>query len=328
MQVVYKNGIHVPELSLWLDPGHVCASAFVSHAHADHMRHHHAVYATPATAAMMRQRGAHRSVFHETGFGVPVPWHGAQVTLFPAGHVLGSAQMLVEHQGTRMLYSGDFKLRPGLSAEVAQVPRADILVMETTFGRPRYRFPPAAEVMAAVREWCADSLHEGFLPVLFCYSLGKGQEVLAGLQGGEFRIGLHLPHWQISEIYGAHEVDFPSYELYDEELPFHGVLVCAGQCRNSRWFRKLPRVRTAYLSGWALDGGHQRFKTDAAFALSDHADYEDLLVYVRRSGARTVYTVHGFVDEFAADLRSLGLDARPLNDPRPLAPPPVQLGLF
>jgi Cft2 family RNA processing exonuclease len=314
MDVHFDHGIYIPELDLWLDPHRTKASAFVSHAHSDHTKQHGEVFATPATAALMRGRGILRAKFREIHYGCPVEWRGGQVTFYPAGHVLGSAQTLVEHAGTRLLYSGDFKLRPGLSCERIEVPQADIVVMETTFGRPRYRFPDSAEVMRDIREWCAATLADGACPILFCYSLGKGQEVLAGLEGADFPVYLQAAHWDMTRIYREMGINFIHHERHAAGTPLKGALLCPGQCRRFKWFQRMcadQPVRTAYISGWALDSwrGHG---TDVAFALSDHADYPDLLEYVALTGAKRVFTMHGFESEFAGDLRNRGIEARPL----------------
>lgn len=327
MQVLDKNGIHLPEHDLWLDPHHARPVAFVSHAHADHMKKHGRVFATPATAAMMRTRGAIHSKFHLLEWRETVKWNRAKVSFYPAGHVLGSAQMLVESAGARLLYSGDFKLRDSLSAEKIEVPRADILVMETTFGLPRYYFPDSQTVLQQIGDWCRQVLNCGAIPVIFCYSLGKGQEVLAGLAGCDFPITLHAKHGQICEVYAAHGIEFPDFSVHESGNDIEGVLLCASQCKRAKWWEELTlkrRVETAYVSGWALGSHPARFGTDAAFVLSDHAGYEDLWEYVRLSGARKVWTTHGFCGEFAADLRAIGLDAAPLKE----AKAATQLCLF
>src|SRR5437764_145037 len=133
MQVLFQRGIHLPGPALWLDPHDPQPVAVVSHAHADHIQNHGHVLASAPTAAMMRLRGLARSRFRALPFGQATELGGARLTLYPAGHILGSAQALVEWEGTRLLYSGDFKLRPGRSAEPVQVPTADVLIMETTF---------------------------------------------------------------------------------------------------------------------------------------------------------------------------------------------------
>jgi DNA ligase 1 len=316
MEVLDKNGLYLPEHDLWLDPHQVRPVAFVSHAHADHMKKHGRVFATPATSAMMHARGATKSKFHHLDWAQPFKWGRASVSFFPAGHVLGSAQMLVECDGARLLYSGDFKMREALSCESIEVPRADVVVMETTFGKPRYRFPETREVLGDIAKWCQKTLDEGAVPVVFCYSLGKGQEVLAGLADCDFPVWLHAKHGQISAIYADHGIKFPDFRVHNPGDHLNGVLLCASQCKRSKWWDELTRsqrVKTAYVSGWALDGAW-RFGTDAAFALSDHAGYDDLHEYVRLSGASRVWTTHGFCDEFAQDLRALGLEAAPLRE--------------
>jgi Cft2 family RNA processing exonuclease len=323
MQVLYQRGIHLPGPALWLDPHEARTAAVVSHGHADHVQRHDHIFATAPTAAIMRLRGVSRPRFRTLAYGQKLALGRASVTLYPAGHILGSAQTLVEWEGSRLLYSGDFKLRHGRSAEAPEVPQADTVIMETTFGRPRYRFPDTESVVHDIREFCARTLAEGCAPVLFCYSLGKGQEVLACLEGVDFPIYLHTKHWEMSALYGNFGVKLPPHQKYQPGQELDGVLLCATGCRKSRWFSSLTNIRTAFISGWALDrGAAWRFGTDAAFPLSDHADYDDLLEYVRRTGAERVYTVHGFASHFAADLRRQGLWAEPLREPGP------QLSLF
>jgi hypothetical protein len=314
----YSQGIHLPGPDLWLDPPVRRPRAIVSHAHSDHARRHDEVWATPATAAMMRLRGLTGCEFRALPFGRPQEIGGAVVTLFPAGHILGSAQVLVEWEGCRLLYSGDFKLRPGRAAETAEVPAADVVVMETTFGRPHYRFPATAAVLADIRAFCSAAREAGETPVLFSYSLGKGQELLAGLEGLEWPVYLHSAHWKMAALYQDLGVRLPPFRKLQPGQEVDGVLLCAPGCRKNGWFHRLARPRTAYISGWALDGwAARRFRTDAAFPLSDHAGYDDLLEYVRRAGAGRVYTLHGFAVEFARDLRRRGLWAEPLREPGP-----------
>lgn len=323
MQVLYQHGVHLPGPGLWLDPHRPQPVAVVSHAHADHVQKHEEVLSSVPTAAMMKLRGVTRCRFRTMPYRQPSEMDAARVTLFPAGHILGSAQVLVEWEDVRFLYSGDFKLRPCLSAEAVEVPAADVVVMETTFGKPRYRFPKTEDVVEDIRLFCRSSLDAGYSPVLFCYSLGKGQEVLASLAGVDYPIYLHSAHWDMSALYRDFGVKLPPFQKFQTGQKLDGVLLCAPGCRRARWFNSLNGIRTAYISGWALDSGARwRFGTDAAFPLSDHADYDDLLEYVRKTGAKSIYTMHGFADEFAGDLRKRGYWAEPLKEPGP------QLTLF
>jgi Cft2 family RNA processing exonuclease len=331
MEVRFDRGIHLPEAELWLDPHVAQPVAFVSHAHADHVAAHAHVLATAATAAMMRLRARRGTTarFRPLAYREPYSLGSCSLTLYPAGHVLGSAQALVEREGRRLLYSGDFKLRPGRSAEPAEVPRADVAIMETTFGRPRYRFPPAEEVAAAIRDFCTAALAADEVAVLFCYTLGKGQEVLAWLDGLVESVWLHPAHAEMAALYRSLGVALPAARSYTPGAPLsRAILLCPPGARRADWLRAVRRPRTAYLSGWALDrAAPGRFGVERCFALSDHADYDDLLEYARRCGARQIYTVHGFAAEFARDLRARGYQAQSLSEPETGGEPSAQLVL-
>jgi Cft2 family RNA processing exonuclease len=314
MEVCYRSGIYLPALDLWLDPTIARERAVVSHAHSDHVRRHGVTVATPATARLIEHRYRRRGGFVELAWGERRDFGGFTLTLLPAGHVLGSAQVLVEHRGTRLLYSGDLRLAPSRTAEPAELPAADMLVVEATFGRPRYRFPPADLVMAEIVAFCRAALADGCTPVLCAYSLGKGQELLHRLGDAGLAVALHPAVHGLTQVYERLGVRFPPYALLRGGVAPGTVVICPPQGRRGQAMAGLGRTRTAYVSGWAVDRGtRHRLGVDAAFPLSDHADYDELLRYVHRVGARRVYTLYGFADEFAADLRALGHDARPLD---------------
>jgi Cft2 family RNA processing exonuclease len=323
MVVSYQRGIYLPEVDLWLDPQIPRGTAAVSHAHSDHIQSHTVTLATSTTAVFLRHRLGRESRCRSLPFGQRAQFPGFALTLYPAGHILGSAQVLIERNGERLLYSGDFKLKPGRSVEATEVPEADVVIMETTFGKPGYVFPPADEVVAAIRGWVRGAWEDGLTPILFSYALGKSQELLAHLHDLDGEILLHRSVYALVKLYEELGIRFPTYRLYAHgSVPDRAVLICPPGCRRSHDIAAIRNRRTAYVSGWALDrGAAWRFGTHTCFPLSDHADYPDLLEYVRLTGARVIHTVHGFADEFATDLRLRGLDARPLK-------PANQLSLF
>jgi Cft2 family RNA processing exonuclease len=202
-----------------------------------------------------------------------------------------------------------------------EVPRADLVVMESTFGRPHYVFPPAEQVVAEIHAFCSRALDEGSVPVLFGYTLGKSQELLAQLAGHPAPLMLHPGLREFVTIYEAFGVRFPEYRIWEPGVDVAGhVLFCPTGARRSSLLESLPRKRTAYVSGWALDrNAGWRLQADASFPLSDHADYPDLVEYVRLTGATRVLTLHGFAAEFAQDLRLLGYDAAAVEAPAQLA---------
>ena len=320
-----RGAIHFPELALWLDAhsarGHG-ERVFVSHAHSDHTGSHREVILSEGTGRLMQARVGGKRVEHILPFLEPRRFEGPgepfQITLLPAGHILGSAMSLIECSGQSLLYTGDFKLKPGLSAEACNPSRAfrcDILVMETTFGRPQYRFPPASEVLREIVRFCEEALRDDEVPVLLCYSLGKSQELLAGLADSGLPVMLHSAAHEMTKIYEQLGQFFPPYEVFDPVSSRGKVLICPPNALKT-FADKLPGLtRTAVVSGWAMDTScRYRHRVDAAFALSDHADFPDLIEFARRVQPKRVYTLHGHAADFAQTLRELGFDAQALSE--------------
>ncbi len=310
--VQFRAGVWLPQIEWWLDAHFPVQRSFVSHAHADHIAPHGEILCSAGTSRLMHARMPGRRIEHILPFGQTeqlLP--GTTVTLHPAGHIFGSAQSLLahEHHGT-LLYTGDFKLRRGHSAEVCATPRADVLIMETTFGRPHYVFPPTAEILADIAAFCRATLEEGDTPVLFGYSLGKSQELLAGLATAKLPVMLHPQPLRLTRVYEELGLAFPPYREFSAPEVAGHVVICPPQQKNSPFLRKIPRPRTAVITGWALDpGAIYRYQCDAAFPLSDHADFPDLLRFVEAVQPTRVLTLHGFAREFALTLRDRGIEA-------------------
>lgn len=332
--VQFRNGLYLPQIDWWLDAHHPVARSFVSHAHFDHLAPHREVLFSPGTAALMRARMPDRTgdrLERELPFAHTIPLCADHpevlVTLHPAGHIHGSAMILLEHPAHgRLLYTGDFKLRPGLSAERCQPPRADLVIMETTYGRPHYTLPATDAVLADIIAWCRAAIEEGDTPVLFGYSLGKSQEILRSLSDAALPVMLHPQTLKLTAIYEELGITFPPYAPFDSAGCAGHVVICPPQAANSAFVRKIPRRRTAALTGWALDPGARfRYQCDAVFPLSDHADYPDLLHFVELTQPKRVLTLHGFAADFARDLRDRGIEAWSVNQDNqleiPLPPP-------
>lgn len=318
-----NGGVHLPELRLWLDahdrigPGE---SVFVSHAHSDHTGRHARVIFSAPTQKLMRARvsgereeivlpfGRRHSLVAENDRAE------AHLTLLPAGHIFGSAMSLVEAGGESLLYTGDFKLRASQSAELCEPRRADVLIMETTFGRPSYVFPPAEEVVANMLAFCRETLAQRKIPVLLGYSLGKSQEILGALKGEGLPVMLHSQAATLTRIYESFGIPFPDWRELDEASASGHVIIAPPGTPANTLRGRLTDCRIAVVTGWALESGARfRYRADAAFPLSDHADFPDLVEFVRRVNPRKVLTLHGFAEDFATHLRGLGIDAQPLE---------------
>ena len=320
-----QHALHFPQLRLWFDahrkqgPGQL---VFVSHAHSDHTARHAEVVLTGPTQKLMAirlggQRQTHVLPFGERfdlrdpRFGVP---REAYLTLWPAGHILGSAMARLEADGRSLLYTGDFKLRDGLSAEKCQPVQADLLVMETTFGKPRYIFPPTSAVLDQLIQFCRSVRAADQVPVVLGYSLGKAQELLLALGAAGEPIMVHETISRMNAVYAEFGQPMPTLRDWDPAAARgHVVLAPPGAALDA--LKQHHPVRVAVVTGWAMDPGcHFRYRADASFPLSDHADFPDLLEFVRQVAPKTVYTLHGFAGEFATQLRRRGYDARALTE--------------
>ena len=313
-EVRLRNGIHLPGCGLWLDPKRKAPIGIISHAHSDHAGWHGLTVATPATMDLMRARKAPPKEVElvELPYRVPYETDRATITLIPAGHILGSAQVLVETEEGRLLYTGDFKRRESLTCEEAASVKADTLVMECTFGHPRYAFPPVETVTESIRAFCQQALSEGVTPVLLAYSLGKSQELLALLSGSGMEVAVHRAVGVMSSVYERHGVSLGAYTVWNGNNHAGKVLIIPPNSRSSS--QEIGNSRSAVISGWAMDrSAIHRNRCDAAFPLSDHADHGELIEHVEETGAKRVFTVHGFTEEFAGDLRVMGIDALALG---------------
>jgi Cft2 family RNA processing exonuclease len=315
--IQHRRGFWLPQSGWWLDARVAVPRSFVSHAHSDHVAAHREIICTAATARLVRERLSGSRTEHVLPFGHAERLSAdAAITLYPAGHVLGSAQCLLTHErlGT-LLYTGDFQLRPAVAAESCATPRADVLIMETTFGLPRYVFPPASDVFAAISDFCRSALDDGITPVLAAYSLGKSQELLLGLGPAKLPVMLHASAFRLTQIYEELGVKLPPYHLFDSSAVGGHVVICPPFSSRNSILPALPKHRVAAVTGWALDpGAVYRYKCDAAFPLSDHSDFPGLIEFVQRVQPRLVYTVHGFAREFAGTLRARGIEAWALGE--------------
>ena len=315
IDVRFERGVYLPRQELWLDPWDAKRFAFVSHAHSDHIAPHDEIIVSERTARLMQSRLPGSRSEHILPFGEKRTVHGLDVMLLPAGHIFGSAQCFLCAGNETLLYTGDLKLRPGKSAEPAEWRKADTLIMETTFGLPRYRFPPTEQVINQIILFCQETIDDGGVPVLLGYSLGKAQEILCSLDGAGLAPMLHGSVYRMTRIYEQFGQSFCKYLRYNAKDVTGKVLICPPSANHSHMLTKIARKRVAMISGWAVDpNATYRYQVDAAFALSDHADYNDLLRYVELVRPRRVFTLHGFAASFARDLREHGTEAWALSE--------------
>jgi putative mRNA 3-end processing factor len=241
-----------------------------------------------------------------------------RVSFHPAGHVLGSAQVRLEHRGEVWVFTGDYKLAPDPTCLPFQPIRCHTLITEATFGLPVYRWDSSAEVFAAINAWWQANKAARKTSVLFVYALGKAQRVMAGVDATIGPIFTHGAVEKVAQAYRESGVPLPPTRQVTEVAagrgkvkPWPGALILAPPlAAGSPWARKLEPASEAIASGWMRVRGTRRRKAvDRGFALSDHADWPGLLTAIRESRAPRVLATHGFAPVLARYLREQGLDA-------------------
>ena len=318
------GGLLAPAFGAWIDPAAACPRAILTHAHADHAAAGHGeIWATAETLALYRRRhpdwtGAARPL----AYGESAAGEGMSLVLLPAGHVLGSAQVRIESDRGTLLYTGDFKLRSSRTAAAATSAPADVLVTETTFGLPVFRFPTREVLEARLLVACREALEAGETPVVLAYALGKAQEAAAVLAEAGVPTVLHGAAWKLLPAFEAAGLAFPSSRPYDSGPAADGeALIAPPSCSRTEMVRKVKRRRVIYLSGWAVrEASRSELDADVLIPWSDHADFDDLLRHVDSVSPRGVLTMHGFAGDFARILEARGVPAAALPDYEERAP--------
>lgn len=305
------KSLYFPDLEMWLDPHRPRPFAFVSHGHADHFARHQRVLCSHGTGHILVKRyGVKASTIEALEWGEEKIINDHRITLHPAGHITGSAMIRIEGPDQSLLYTGDFKTRSSRTAETPEFPKSDILIMETTFGRPQFVFPPAGEIEQNISRFARETLDDRETPVFFAYSLGKAQEALAILNAVGIETVVHKTVFEMTRACRDVGVDLPDPVLLEKTIPPGVAVIAPPNAVRSRAIRSHKKRRTAMLSGWALTPGSQyRYQVDQVFPLSDHADYPGLLESVSKVSPSLVYTLHGSTREFARDLRAQGIEA-------------------
>ena len=314
MEVVFDRGVFLPELDLWLDSRKKKESSLISHAHSDHTGRHRRPVVTPNTRLLLSDylKNADPVVisYHE-----PLETSTYTLTLYPAGHCLGSAQALVQSKATgeRLLYTGDLRARSSPTNEPLEPVQCDTLVIESTYGRPDYVFPPQDQVLATAFRTLRAWLSRGERPVVQGWRLGKAQEVLYHLLAEGFEVAVEESVYGVVEAYQEAGVEFPGQvSVFNGEWP-EGSLVLFPPGKRSAALKNYRGKRVMELTGWAAsDNRKWRSWSDASLPFSDHADFNELVSYVDTVQPKQVYTVFGY-PELAAKLRGMGYPAVHLN---------------
>ncbi|MES2886338.1 MAG: ligase-associated DNA damage response exonuclease [Pseudomonadota bacterium] len=321
-------GLYCPAGDFHIDPVRKVARAVITHAHGDHawpgMGHY---WATKAGEGLMRARLGRSTPMTLLDHGQRITLGCATVSLHPAGHVLGSAQVRIEVDGEVWVVSGDYKRCPDPSCAPFEPVPCDTFVTETTFANPIYRWDAPALVAREIFDWWQQCKREGKTAVLFCYALGKAQRVLAeltqffdadALARGEVEpVLLHGATTPLVAVYrkaGIRMMPTAAVGAPPKGSSFAGRLILAPPgAKGTPWMRLFAPCSTGFASGWMRLDNRRRAAYDRGFALSDHADWPGLIRSIEETGARRVRTMHGDSSALIAYLQQRGIDAMPLE---------------
>ena len=318
------EGLYCVPARAWIDPWRPVAQALITHAHADHARPGSGAYwASAPSEGVLRTRLGAAIPLTSLPYGAELKLGEARISFHSAGHVLGSAQILIEAAGERWLISGDYKRDADPSCAPFTPIRADVFISEATFGLPLYRWAPTPEVACQILEWWQQA--PSLASVLCCYAFGKAQRLLAELQalGVESEVLLHGAIQRLMEPYRAEGISMvptqPLSTLPRGESLAGRLILAPPSALRTPWMRRFPRVQTAFASGWmAVRGVKRRKGFGRGFVLSDHADWPSLVRTIEETGAQQVFLTHGHGDPLARYLREVrGLSAQTLRSSEP-----------
>ena len=316
----HSQGLYCPAADAWIDPQRPVERAIITHAHADHAKAGcNEYWAIDQSEGVLRQRLGRNIKLHTMTYGKDFTLGKAKLSLHSAGHVLGSAQIRIEVQGEVWLVTGDYKRCDDPSCEPFESVECDVLITESTFGLPIYRWESGKDVARDIYKWWnAQTEHPS---ILFCYAFGKAQRVLAELKsiGVNEEVLLHGAVETITKHYRKAGVEMsptrPVSEL-DRKDPLKGRLIIAPPSAfRSAWMKRFKEPQTAFASGWmAVRGARRRRGFERGFVLSDHADWQGLMLTIKQSKAKRIFVTHGHDDVVARYLNEKeGLEAFPLS---------------
>ena len=312
--VARPQGLYCPPGDFYIDPWRPVQRAVVTHAHSDHARTGHAHYlATAQSERVLRQRlgDINLQCMH---FGERLTHNGVTISLHPAGHVLGSAQVRLAYQGEVWVASGDYKLEEDGTCDPFEPVACNTFITESTFGLPIYRWQPTAVLTAQINHWWAENAAAGRASVLFCYAFGKAQRLLHGLDASIGPIVTHGAVANLNDVYRACGVALPP-SLPVGELPpgaplNRSIVLAPPSAQGTSWLKRFGTYTDAFASGWMLvRGARRRRGVDRGFVVSDHADWPGLQRAIRGTGAERVFVTHGSVAVMVRWLEEQGYQA-------------------
>jgi putative mRNA 3-end processing factor len=309
-----EKGIYCPLADVYIDPWVPVERAIITHAHSDHAKPGCNYYlAHTLCAPVLRLRLGADIILQELPYGETLFMNGVKISLHPAGHIIGSAQVRIEHSGEVWVVSGDYKIHNDGVSEAFESVKCDTFITECTFGLPVFKWRPQQEVFHEINQWWQQNKEEGKTSVLFGYPLGKSQRLLFNIDRNIGNVFAHGAIYNTNEVLRLAGAPLPEIRKVNPETnqQYNGALILAPpSALQSPWMKKFKPFSTGIASGWMnLRGAKRRNPVDRGFVISDHADWEGLIEAVKSTGASRIFATHGYKSAFSRYLSDLGYEA-------------------
>ncbi|APU68408.1 ligase-associated DNA damage response exonuclease [Christiangramia flava] len=308
------KGIYCAAADVYLDPWRPVEKAIISHGHADHARWGHKKYITHVTNVPIIKHRIGDIEVSGKEWNETFTINNVKFSFHPAGHIIGSSQIRVEHKGEVWVFTGDYKTEDDGVAVPYEPVKCDTFITECTFGLPAFKWTPQEQVMKDINNWWMENQADGRTSILFGYTLGKAQRLLKHLDTSIGKIFTHGAVENMTEVLRP-MMDFPettriTRDVKKEEIKGH-MVIAPPSAHGSPWIRKMVPYVTASASGWmTFRGARRRRAIDRGFVLSDHCDWQGLLTSIKETGCEKIICTHGYTDIFSRYLREQGYDAR------------------
>jgi putative mRNA 3-end processing factor len=314
-----EKGLYCAAGGFHIDPWRPVDRAVITHAHGDHARPGSAAYMSAQCALpILHTRLGPEAVIEGMAYGETRVINGVRVSLHPAGHVLGSAQVRIEHEGEVWVVSGDYKLDPDPTCDPFEPVRCDTFITESTFGLPVYRWCTPREIFERIDAWWRGNASQGRASVLFGYAFGKAQRILASVDASIGPIFVHGAVDVLNAGYrecGVRLPEAPRVSDAQSKKDFAGALIVAPpSAQSTPWLKRFGDYSDAFASGWmAIRGARRRRVVDRGFVLSDHADWPSLNRAIEATGAKRIFVTHGHTAPLVQWLDEHGYDAHTMK---------------
>jgi putative mRNA 3-end processing factor len=325
------KGLYCPEGDFYIDPRQPVARAVITHAHADHARPGSASYlcAEPGKTLLQTRMGRGANI-RSLAYGERLRINAVVLSLHPAGHILGSAQVRLEQGGHICVVSGDYKADADPTCAPLEPQACHTFISESTFGLPIFKWPAQAQLNQEIHAWWQANQAQGRTSVLFAYALGKAQRILAGLDAAQGPILTHGAVEKITQCYRQAGIALPATRYIsdgeDRRLFAKALVLTPPSADHAAWLKRFPRRSRAFASGWMrVRGNRRRRAVDRGFVLSDHSDWEGLLNTIAATGAESIGLTHGYAQELARWLNGLGRRAEVIPERIPDAGDPWEI---